>query len=136
MDKRKEEASRWLKQAEKDLKTAGDMIEKENYNWACFICQQAAEKALKSVYISRAESSEPVHSLFYLLRGDAKRGLKGIPELQNMTKEAQELDKVYIPTRYPNGIPTGIPSEFYTQKDGEKCLRMARKIVGAVKKLF
>jgi len=44
MDKRKEEANRWVKQAESDLKTAGDMVEKENYNWACLFASRQQKK--------------------------------------------------------------------------------------------
>jgi HEPN domain-containing protein len=42
------EAERWLRQAENDL-TFGRIAQREGFfNQACFIAQQAAEKALKA----------------------------------------------------------------------------------------
>lgn len=41
----------WFRQAEKDLKHARNAINGD-YEWACFAAQQAAEKALKSLYQS------------------------------------------------------------------------------------
>lgn len=41
-------ASKWLKQAEADLKAARDNLEDANYEWSCFQAQQSAEKALKA----------------------------------------------------------------------------------------
>ncbi|MEW5767973.1 MAG: HEPN domain-containing protein [bacterium] len=136
MEKREIEAARWFSQAEEDLKAASSFLEKEGYNWVCFIAQQAAEKALKAVYYFRDEGVEWVHSLYILIEGDINRGIKGIPELKNLLDEARELDKVYVPTRYPNGLPYGIPSQFYTKKDGQRCLVIASQIIGETKKLL
>lgn len=45
-----ERSSDWLKQALRDLESA--KVQKQNnfFEWACFISQQAAEKAIKAVY--------------------------------------------------------------------------------------
>jgi len=48
-DALKQESKRWLSQAEHDLATVSDLIEKERYSWACFVAEQAAEKAVKAV---------------------------------------------------------------------------------------
>ena len=47
-DKNKE-ADRWLKQAERDLDDAKFTYGGSRYNLVCFLAQQAAEKAVKSV---------------------------------------------------------------------------------------
>lgn len=47
----REEAIRWFEKAEYDIEAAKDNLIKDRYNWACFIAQQAAEKAVKSIYI-------------------------------------------------------------------------------------
>ena len=40
----------WLRQAEKDIEKAKLDLEWGYYEWACFTSQQAAEKAIKSVF--------------------------------------------------------------------------------------
>ena len=41
------ESSRWFEEAEYDLGAAVDAKTSGRHNWACFISQQAAEKAVK-----------------------------------------------------------------------------------------
>lgn len=43
---------------------------------------------------------------------------------------AKELDKAYIPTRYPNAHPEGAPYELYTREEAERLVGYGRKIVG------
>ncbi|MDD5616722.1 MAG: HEPN domain-containing protein [Candidatus Methanoperedens sp.] len=43
----------WLKQAHSDLDAAEDSAGSSHFEWACFQAQQAAEKALKALIISR-----------------------------------------------------------------------------------
>jgi len=43
----------WLKQADSDLCAAEDSASSTHYEWACFQAQQAAEKALKALIISK-----------------------------------------------------------------------------------
>ncbi len=40
----------WMRQAEKDLENARWEKEGGYFEWACFVAQQAAEKAIKDVY--------------------------------------------------------------------------------------
>ncbi|MBN1102205.1 MAG: HEPN domain-containing protein [Deltaproteobacteria bacterium] len=47
--KRRTEARRWFQQGLFDLKAAEWNMKGGFYNTACFLCQQSAEKALKSV---------------------------------------------------------------------------------------
>jgi len=63
----REEVSNWWKQALKDLKSASKNLEIKEYYVAAFLSQQAAEKALKALYIHKLkESSGPTHSLIFL----------------------------------------------------------------------
>ncbi len=43
---------------------------------------------------------------------------------------AKTLDKHYIPTRYPNGLDAGAPTDFYTRKDSDDAIACAERIVG------
>lgn len=46
------------------------------------------------------------------------------------------LDRFYIPTRYPNGLPDLVPDEAYMQGDAESCIDKATKILEAVKRFL
>ena len=43
----------WLRQADADLRHTGQSRDVGTHEWACFAAQQAAEKALKAVIMSR-----------------------------------------------------------------------------------
>lgn len=132
----REEALRWLEEAEFDLKAARDAAQDGNYNWACFIAQQAAEKAVKAVRIQRDEDVAHIHSVAALIRGDRRRRLMPLKEMASLLSEAQELDHHYIPSRYPNSVPFGLPHEFYNQEKADLCLQYARRILQAARGLF
>jgi len=43
---------------------------------------------------------------------------------------AYELDKAYIPTRYPNAHPTGAPRSRYTKGEARRLIEGAEDIIG------
>ena len=43
------------------------------------------------------------------------------------------LDQYYVPTRYPNGLPGGIPSDVYTKTQATAAVDIARQVVAAVR---
>jgi HEPN domain-containing protein len=55
------------------------------------------------------------------------------PEFAGLAGEAAPLDKYYIPTRYPNGLPGGIPSEAFSRGDAEMALAMCAKVLDFVR---
>ena len=46
--------------------------------------------------------------------------------------EAAALDQYYIPTRYPNGLPGGIPAEAYARDDAERALPRSGAVIDLV----
>ena len=42
------------------------------------------------------------------------------------------LDQYYVPTRYPNGLPGGIPSDVYTRTQAAEAVEVARQVVAVV----
>lgn len=101
----RDEALRWLEESEQDLRAIAGNIEAGAFNWACFIAQQAAEKAVKAVRIDRGEDVLRIRSVTALIRGDKRRGLPDLAGLSAYLEDAQELDQHYIPARYPNVCP-------------------------------
>ncbi|MEM3619205.1 MAG: HEPN domain-containing protein, partial [Candidatus Korarchaeum sp.] len=96
--------SDWLRQALRDLKHAERSIELGDYEWACFAAHQAAEKAVKALY-QKLGVEVWGHSV--------SRMLDSLPEEyrppEELINEAKELDRNYIPTRYPNFHSEGAP---------------------------
>jgi HEPN domain-containing protein len=46
-----------------------------------------------------------------------------------MVDLATELDKHYIPTRYPNGFERGAPTELYTAGEADRAIANSETIV-------
>jgi HEPN domain-containing protein len=46
------------------------------------------------------------------------------------------LDRFYIPTRYPNGLPDITPAEAYSMSDAQDACNKARKILEKIKSLI
>ncbi len=114
----------WFAQALWDLKHGIADLAGGFYDWACFSGQQAAEKGCKAVLQSFGAEAWG-HSVADLLTAISE---------QTQVKEelidiALELDKTYIPTRYPDAYPSGSPSTKYTKKEAERMLAHAEQIV-------
>ncbi len=45
---------------------------------------------------------------------------------------AKRLDKLYIPTRYPNGLPDSIPAEVFTEEEACEAIKTARELIKTV----
>ena len=43
------------------------------------------------------------------------------------------LDQYYVPTRCPNGLPGGTPSDVYTENQAAAAVDIARQVVAAVR---
>jgi HEPN domain-containing protein len=94
------------------------------YNWACFSAQQAAEKAIKAVFQGMGAEAWG-HSVADLLKELAKRH----PLSEELLDAALELDKAYIPTRYPNAHPSGSPRSRYTREEARRLIEYAEGIL-------
>ena len=46
------------------------------------------------------------------------------------------MDKYYIPTRYPNGLPGGIPSEAFDKDDAQEAISLTESVLSFVKERF
>lgn len=115
----------WWTQAQADLRHARYALEGGHYEWACFAAQQAAEKALKA--LAEFHGRRLIgHVLVRLLQALQDMGPSVPPALWD---KAKILDKFYIPTRYPNGLVEGAPTEFYTREEAEHALACATEIL-------
>jgi HEPN domain-containing protein len=123
------EAGRWFRQAQADLEVVRTLQAAKHHAAACFYAQQAAEKALKAVLFSQGSRMVLAHSVREL----ARQCQQHEPAFAEVADEAALLDQFYIPTRYPNGLPSpAIPSESYTATQSEMAQAVAARAVRAV----
>ncbi|MBN2489180.1 MAG: HEPN domain-containing protein [Methanosarcinaceae archaeon] len=124
-----EEGMRWFKQSERDLGAAASLRDSEYYESACFHAQQASEKALKGLLYAKGYRSVITHSTRELY----KHVKKLIPDFKDYDHASMNLDKHYIPPRYPDAFPSGSPYEYYTKEDADKCINYAGLILAEVR---
>ena len=112
----------WLRQAERNLKSAEANMQSGIYEEVCYESQQVAEKAIKALldfYHMEARG----HSVTLLLK---KLNINVPKEVEDCV---QELDKHYIPSRYPDVYDEGAPADYYNERDARECLECGRKVL-------
>lgn len=122
------EGKRWLDQAREDLRWADHRSQQGAFHLACFLSQQVAEKAIKAFLYGRGEEVVLGHSVERLCAAAARYE----PAFEERSKTWSLLDGYYIPTRYPNGLPEGIPAHVYTRDAAEGAVELARQTVDHV----
>lgn len=119
------EAARWLRQAEVDLGAARRLAD-DFSALACFHSQQAAEKALKAMLYAAGERPVLGHALADL----GSRVTAHDPGYGALRSEVAKLDRFYVPTRYPNGLPVGgDASEAFDAEDARSAIEQAERTI-------
>lgn len=125
----RDEALRWFKEGVWDLETAKILHNAERYNAAAYYSHQAAEKAVKALLYLVNEAPWG-HSIRILLEKFAeKKNLK----VNELLPYARELDRHYVPSRYPNAHPAGTPHEAYDEITSQKAIEAAERLISFVK---
>ena len=119
------EAERWLRQAENDLEFGRLALREGYFAQACFIAQQTAEKAVKSIAYGAGHRTVLGHSLVEL----ADRLREQVPDLAGLREIAGILDQYYVPTRYPNGLAGGVPFEAFGERQAREAIEGAGRFV-------
>jgi HEPN domain-containing protein len=132
-DEDRYEALRWLRTADEDLDVAKVLHDQEKFSHSCFSSQQAAEKAVKALWYACGGDpwGHSIQKLIQEIPDDSFRG--GVEQLIEI---GAFLDKYYIPTRYPNGLPDLTPGTSYFGRDSEGCIKAAEGIVAKVRALL
>lgn len=131
-EKSSHEARRWLATAEDDLDTAMILMREGKYAHSCFHSQQAGEKALKALWYS-ADADPWSHSIKKLIEDLEPVNSALYEAMQPLIKLAMLLDRFYIPTRYPNGLPDITPDKAFGEEDAETCLKHSMQILDTVR---
>lgn len=125
------EGLRWLEQAEQDLADAQYLLTGKRYHLVCFLAQQSAEKAIKGFLYAQGLEWVRSHSVADLARAAADFDAR----FEAFIPTGGSLDRHYIPTRYPNALPGGIPSQAFDAEDAQKALAQAQHILDFVRPL-
>lgn len=126
------EGRRWLAQARVDLRWAELLVREGGWHLACFLAQQIAEKALKAFLYAQGMEVVLGHSVERLGTAAAEYE-KGFAE---KVRRWSLLDGYYVPTRYPNGLPDGIPADVFTAEAARRAVDLAREAVVYVAELL
>lgn len=127
-----DEGRRWLAQAKEDLRWTRHLAEEGAYYLACFLAQQVAEKAIKAFLYAQGLEVVLGHSVERLCTAAAQYE----PEFGERVRSWSILDGYYVPTRYPNGLPDGIPADVFTEKAANDAAHLAGEVVDFVYQLL
>ena len=122
----------WLHQAHSDLDLAAVSAAAGHHEWACFACHQAVEKALKALHLHHGQQAWG-HGLGRSWREMPPVVGAALAEaLSDLEDRLRILDALYIPTRYPDSLPDGAPSDHFGRLQSDDAQRHARSIVDAI----
>lgn len=119
-------AKDWLAQAENDLLFAKAALKGHFYSQCCFICQQAAVKALKSIAFRKGAKVILTHSLLRLCEELRING--------ELKQSAGILDQYYLSGRYPDALPAGAPFEAFSEQQAEEAIKRATGFIVTARK--
>ena len=117
-------AADWLKQAERGLALAEIALATKYFEWPAFCAPPSAEKAVKAL----------IQSLPGLVRGPSiTEMLRQLPASVQVQKLAlggtQELDRVYVTSRYSNGFGSGTAADYFSEEAGRELVEYARTLL-------
>lgn len=116
---REEIQNTWI-QSEEDLKTAELIIEVGRFYASVFFSQQAAEKALKTLYIYQKKLLPKTHNIVELASD------LGAPD--EVIEACQELNPDYVTTRYVDAA-NGVPAQMYSRSSAITHLEYAKTVI-------
>lgn len=116
---------RWRDFAREDYRAARVSFEEGLFRPACFLAQQAVEKALKGFLLSRRGEYPKTHLLRELL------SLCDLAdhEFRQWTDDCHFLDRFYRSARYPDAPPGSLPKGDPTQEDAQRAVGIAGRLV-------
>ena len=114
----------WLKQPEAEFKAATDLLNINSFAWCCFTAQQSAEKSIEAI-LNHIQCGALGHNLNTLIQEIEQH----LQVDKAVVDACIRLNRLYIPTRYPDAFASGVPAEQYFDQDAEEVLRFARTII-------
>ncbi|QEY32356.1 HEPN domain-containing protein [Synechococcus sp. RSCCF101] len=122
----------WIHQALADLDQASLSAGAGHHEWACFASHQAVEKALKALHLHHGQQVWG-HGLGRSFR-DLPDGVRGslAAAVVDLEDRLRVLDALYIPTRCPDSLPDGAPTDHFGRLQSDDAMNHARALVDAI----
>lgn len=120
----KEEVKRWFKQAERDLVSAEHSLNAGDYYVAAFLAQQAVEKGLKALMLSKRGKLMKSHNIIRLA--------KELDLPKELLVKIAQLEPVYQETRYPD-VSSKLPADEFGEKDATDLLNIGMEVLEWIK---
>ena len=117
----REETTRLLKQADRDIENGCRNIDIGAYEVAAFLAEQAVEKYLKGAFLEIKRTATP--RTHYLMELGQQLGAP-----QPILRDLAYLTPDYTMSRYPDAA-NGIPYEIYDQELAEKKIATAKRVI-------
>jgi len=126
----REDAQRWIAEAENDLKDAEMLLRYESYYPLCRLAYLAAEKAMRGLLIGKGQPVGDQPTLSSL----SQRIEVAEPALRSLTASLRPLEQFAPPT--PRGEPERTPSPppLYSREAAKGALALAQQAVVEVKR--
>lgn len=135
MKKNRVAANIWLKKAKDDFNFAKvGWKESKIISVTCVLCQQAVEKALKSLLeLENIGIDETPTLKTHRLRNIIKKCEEYYPEIAGFTEECKRLTPFYF-DRYPADIPLNLTEEdaAFALETADKILKFVEEIISKV----
>lgn len=127
-----QEFERWFESAKRTIMSAFADLSSGYYNWSCFKAHQATEKGLKALLWGLGQPRVG-HSLVSLLKDIQDLGVD-IPS--DIREKCFTLSKYYMITRYPDTWESGIPEDYFSEKDARDAISAANEILDWVRDIW
>jgi HEPN domain-containing protein len=121
-----EQTENWLAFAQSDLRAGEVLLPEELYSHACFQAQQAVERALKAVLVHLGQTVPRTHSIVTLAQ------LMPAELAASFQGDLSIFDDYYIPVRYPDALPGGLPDGPPGKQEATDALVLAGDVVETV----
>ncbi len=118
----------WLDRATEDLIVAHLLLDEEHFSHACFLSQQAIEKAIKALLLHLTGAYPRTHRLVDLLT----KAVTSDQSLTNFLTDCAIVDQYYIPTRYPDSIPGGLATGLPGEAEAREAVEIAERLLAAI----
>ena len=119
------ESVRLWEQAQEDLDTADKLLGVGKYYASVFFSEQAAEKALKVMYLEKKRRVAFTHDLVELA--------EELEAPEDVSYAAVELSPDYLITRYPDAA-NGVPAKLYHEASAKMHLELSRGVMEWVRR--
>lgn len=123
MSDQHDEARRWLDLAESDLSDAENLVTGGRWRNACYLAQQAGEKAVKAVLAAHGLPFPRTHDIAVLVQLAPTDAV-----VRGTDADAPSLSAFAVEARYPLDVPAP------TAEDARTAVADARKLVDAAKR--